>query len=388
MKNYKKIWEVSDQSRVIDGVKFKIEDDKLYIGEEELEFKSLKLLKIIGSGANAIILKAREEISSRECAIKVWFSKDKISGYLHIDKHKKEVEKIANFDNDLIVKYYSADSINDYIYCTMEYIEGNTLREHLSMYNPNLSDRYEIMTQIIKALRNAHEKNIYHGDLHDRNILVTEDNKLKVLDFGTSLGKKEFSTKRDSKLMYKLGKEVMGEYSYKQLMWLNRRKIDELSPRTVRLMLEGMSKIIVMLDNLKHGVTSAVIEDIALFATIIPFFNIKYLTKMIEKYSDDEEKIDNITFFINELSNRVIDRLCLYNISKKSPTNEKELEFVYNIINDKFVETTEKYLEEKYIYTDIDEVNIFKGGLYHRSISVDPKEDMRLKAIESALEMY
>ena len=133
------------------------------------------------------------------------------------------------------------------------------------------------MNDIVKALRIAHSKDIYHGDLHDRNILISNCGEIKVLDFGTSLGKKEYSMSRDSQLMYKLGKTVMGNHNYKKLIWMNKHNPKSLSPRTMRLILESMSKVIVLLDFLKCGVVENVIKDLAFFTTLVPFYNLKYI---------------------------------------------------------------------------------------------------------------
>lgn len=104
----------------------------------------------------------------------------------------------------------------------MEYVNGQTLKSYLESRHPSLHTRYKIMNDIVKALRIAHSKDIYHGDLHDRNILISNCGEIKVLDFGTSLGKKEYSMSRDSQLMYKLGKTVMGNHNYKKLIWMNK----------------------------------------------------------------------------------------------------------------------------------------------------------------------
>ena len=288
--SFKQFWEENSLKKIIKGVTFEIKDSKLYIDNDIIYFKSYDILEIIGGGANAIVLKGKENISNRICAIKVWFSKNKETGLLDIEKHKKEIEKISKFDDDLIVKYYSTDMVNNYVYCTMEYIEGQTLRRFLNRNHPSLSFRYKIMMDIIKALRIAHSNDIYHGDLHDRNILVSKSGKIKVLDFGTSFGKKDYSMSRDSRLMYKLGKTIMGNYYYKDLIWMNKSNPQELSPKTMRLILESMSKIIVLLNFLNDGVTENVIEDLALFTTLVPFYNLNYITSIILEKSNNYEK--------------------------------------------------------------------------------------------------
>lgn len=386
MNSFKSVWEDNKFRKEVRDIIFEVKNNSLYIDKDMISFNSYSILEIIDAGANAIILKAKEKISNRICAIKVWFSKNKETGKLDIEKHKKEIEKIANFDSDLIVKYYSTEIVNNYAYCTMEYVEGETLKQYLKKRNPSLSTRYKIMNDIIKALRISHEKDIYHGDLHDRNILIGESVKVKVLDFGTSLGKKEYSMSRDTKLMYRLGKEVMGENKYKKLMWMNKHSISDLSPRTMRLILESMSKIIVLMDFLKYGVTEAVIEDIALFATLVPFFNLKYLADYIFEKSYDEKKDSNLKYFFERLNFEMIKRIESYNLSYSS-SEFNALQDLYKELNYKFIEKTSRHLEEKYIYYDEHEVKLFKSNLYGDYIE-DTYEDTNIKLIDKALEKY
>ena len=383
-KSFKQIWEEDKLKKEVKGIKFEVKDSNLYIDNKLIEFNSYDIIEIIDAGANAIVLKAKEKISNRICAIKVWFSKDKFTGKLNIEKHKKEIEKISKFDSDLIVKYYSTDIVNNYAYCSMEYIEGQTLRSYLKSRHPDLSTRYRIMNDIVKALRVAHKKNIYHGDLHDRNILINNFGEVKILDFGTSLGKKEYSMSRDSKLMYKLGEQVMGDFEYSKLMWMNEYCPEELCPRTVRLIIESMSKVIVLLDYLRYGVTENTIKDLALFTTIVPFYNLRYILEEVLDYSDDDAKEVNSNLFLKELKNNIAKRLEIYNLIN---IESNDIKLLYTKINKCFVEKTANYLEEKYIYYDEHEVELFKANLYADYIKVD-YNDTQLDIIDKALEKF
>ena len=384
--SFKQFWEENSLKKIIKGVTFEIKDSKLYIDNDIIYFKSYDILEIIGGGANAIVLKGKENISNRICAIKVWFSKNKETGLLDIEKHKKEIEKISKFDDDLIVKYYSTDMVNNYVYCTMEYIEGQTLRRFLNRNHPSLSFRYKIMMDIIKALRIAHSNDIYHGDLHDRNILVSKSGKIKVLDFGTSFGKKDYSMSRDSRLMYKLGKTIMGNYYYKDLIWMNKSNPQELSPKTMRLILESMSKIIVLLNFLNDGVTENVIEDLALFTTLVPFYNLNYITSIILEKSNNYEKEKNLKFFEKQVEKNIIKRLEVYNLIDLLNRKAVDIKFIYKKINELFIEKTTKY-DEKYIYYDEREVELFKSNLYSDYIKID-SDDTKLDIINKALNKY
>lgn len=387
MNSFKQIWEENKLKKNVRGIIFEIKDNCLYIDDTVIPFNTYDILEIIDAGANAIILKGKEKISNRICAIKVWFSKDKRTGELNIEKHKKEIEKIANFDSNLIVKYYSTDIISNHAYCSMEYVNGQTLKSYLESRHPSLHTRYKIMNDIIKALRIAHSKDIYHGDLHDRNILINNCGEIKVLDFGTSLGKKEYSMSRDSQLMYKLGKTVMGNHNYKKLIWMNKHNPKSLSPKTMRLILESMSKVIVLLDFLKYGVVENLINDLAFFTTLVPFYNLKYIANEIYKNSNENKRDENLKFFFDRLAYEITKRMEVYGLTDSFELKSDNIKPLYVKINECFIENTTKYLEEKYIYYDEREVELFKSNLYSDFI-IKNDSDTNLDIIDKTLSKF
>ncbi len=66
----------------------------------------------------------------------------------------------------------------------MEYIEGLTLAQRISVGAIPLAEALPIARQIADALEDAHEKGIVHRDLKPANIKITPEGNVKVLDFG------------------------------------------------------------------------------------------------------------------------------------------------------------------------------------------------------------
>jgi len=67
----------------------------------------------------------------------------------------------------------------------MEWIDGKDLKDYINENGPIDIDTFiNISKQIISALYYSHTKNILHRDLAERNILITADEKVKILDFG------------------------------------------------------------------------------------------------------------------------------------------------------------------------------------------------------------
>ncbi len=132
-----------------------------------------EILAPIGAGGMGEVYKARDTRLGREVAIKV--SAEKFS-----DRFEREARTIATFNHPNICTLHDVGPN----YLVMELIEGPTLAEIIQTGALPLSDALAIAQQIKDALEAAHERGIVHRDLKPANIKVSEDGKVKVLDFG------------------------------------------------------------------------------------------------------------------------------------------------------------------------------------------------------------
>lgn len=65
----------------------------------------------------------------------------------------------------------------------LEFVDGDTL-QNMCTQIINIADKYNIIQQLVSALRYAHESGIIHRDLNPRNIIITNDMRVKLIDFG------------------------------------------------------------------------------------------------------------------------------------------------------------------------------------------------------------
>ena len=143
-----------------------------------------ELLEKIGEGGMGIVYKAKCTLLNRFVAVKILraeLSDDKD----FISRFKREANSIASLSNPNIVNVYDIGSENNINFIVMEYINGKTLKQiikddvRLSSLNT-----LDITLQIAKALQCAHKNNIIHRDIKPDNILITDDNIVKLTDFG------------------------------------------------------------------------------------------------------------------------------------------------------------------------------------------------------------
>lgn len=96
----------------------------------------------------------------------------------------KEAEIIALADHPNIVKLYGYGQWEGGLYIAMEFVQGRSLRQHLTQNPLSLKTALEIVLEIAYALCHLHTHGVIHRDLKPENILINEKGHVKVIDFG------------------------------------------------------------------------------------------------------------------------------------------------------------------------------------------------------------
>lgn len=143
-----------------------------------------ELLEKIGSGGMAIVYKARCRLLNRYVAIKMLraeFNEDAE----FLKRFETEAQAAASLSHPNIVSVYDVGIHNKLHYIVMEYVEGITLKDYLVNNGPLPIEKIiDFAGQISSALEHAHAKKIIHHDIKPHNILITDQGRLKVTDFG------------------------------------------------------------------------------------------------------------------------------------------------------------------------------------------------------------
>jgi serine/threonine protein kinase len=135
------------------------------------------------------------------------------------DQALAEVRKIAHFKSKDIASVYHVDRLpsTGWIYAVMEYVEGEPLANLRASLNDaaGLPMRTFIWGNVYRGLDAAERAGVYHGDLHDGNVIVTSFlGDVTLIDFGTSvLAGKKFSLKRHAKKVQEFAQRLIPELS-------------------------------------------------------------------------------------------------------------------------------------------------------------------------------
>ncbi|MGF7057279.1 Stk1 family PASTA domain-containing Ser/Thr kinase [Brassicibacter mesophilus] len=143
-----------------------------------------EIVEKIGGGGMALVYKAKCRLLNRYVAIKILRS-EFINDEEFINKFRRESQAAASLSHPNIVNIYDVGVEDNIYYIVMEYIKGKTLKQLIREKGKlDIDEALDIAIKIADALRHAHENHIVHRDIKPHNILVTEDGRVKVTDFG------------------------------------------------------------------------------------------------------------------------------------------------------------------------------------------------------------
>ncbi|MBB5779671.1 Stk1 family PASTA domain-containing Ser/Thr kinase [Nonomuraea jabiensis] len=96
-----------------------------------------------------------------------------------------EAKSVARLSHPNVVHVFDQGTDNDVVYLSMEYVPGKTLRDILRERGRlPAREALEIMIPVLAALGAAHQAGMVHRDVKPENVLMTDDGRVKVVDFG------------------------------------------------------------------------------------------------------------------------------------------------------------------------------------------------------------
>jgi serine/threonine protein kinase/CheY-like chemotaxis protein len=145
-----------------------------------------RILGLLGAGGMGEVYRARDARLARDIAIKV-LSEAMASNPLGLQRFIREARAVAALNHPHIVTIFSTEEASGLRFMTMELIDGKTLDRLIPPHGMPLAKIFDIAIPLVDALDAAHRKNILHRDLKPGNVMVTEEGRVKVLDFGLAL---------------------------------------------------------------------------------------------------------------------------------------------------------------------------------------------------------
>jgi serine/threonine-protein kinase len=141
------------------------------------------LLEQIGYGGMAVVYRARQETLDRTVAVKI-LSENMAASPEFMERFRREARTAANLRHPNVITVHDfGEDERGVPYLVMEYIEGPTLAD---LMDAGLDDERipDLLDQIAAGLDYAHARGVIHRDIKPGNVLMTEEGRAVLADFG------------------------------------------------------------------------------------------------------------------------------------------------------------------------------------------------------------
>jgi len=141
-----------------------------------------RILSALGEGGMGVVYLAEDQVLHRRVALKVLRPESLGDAQLRA-RFLQEARSAAALNHPHIATIYEAAETDGTLFIAMELIHGRSLRRMLAEPMP-LERALDLATQIADGLAHAHSQRVVHRDLKPENVMVTDDGRAKILDFG------------------------------------------------------------------------------------------------------------------------------------------------------------------------------------------------------------
>jgi predicted Ser/Thr protein kinase len=166
------------------------------------------LTRLIGRGGMGRVYEARGGRGNRRVALKV-LSEDLAADPAFVKRFQREARVLASLSHPHVVEILDRGEVDGRIWFAMEYVRGENLRRRMERGRVSASEAVRIAREVSSALAYAHARGVVHRDLKPENVLLDEEGRVHLADFGLSRvaggGATTFLTRTDV---------VLGTYEY------------------------------------------------------------------------------------------------------------------------------------------------------------------------------
>ena len=145
-----------------------------------------KVLSSLGVGGMGNVYLAEDTMLGEEqVALKI-LKPEFCQNESHKKRFLREVQLTRRVTSPHVVRTFEAGQDGDKLYFTMEYIKGQTLKDRYGRNRVSTNESAEVVLDIARGLASIHEQEIIHRDLKLSNVMITDENVIKIADFGVA----------------------------------------------------------------------------------------------------------------------------------------------------------------------------------------------------------
>lgn len=142
------------------------------------------ILRRIGTGGMGIVYAAYDPELDRRLALKVLLPRSRKKASDGAARLLREAQAMAKLSHPNVIAVHDVGREGDRVFIAMEFVKGHTLGEWVAKSTGGWREVIKMFSQAGRGLAAAHEAGLVHRDFKPDNVLVGEDGRARVLDFG------------------------------------------------------------------------------------------------------------------------------------------------------------------------------------------------------------
>lgn len=150
------------------------------VGKQILHYK---ILDKIGEGGMGVVYRAEDTRLRRTVAIKM-ISEQLLDNDRFRERFLREAQAVAALEHPNICTIHEINEFEGQLFIVMQLVRGQTIKDAIGHGPLEIRRSLHLARQMLAGLSHAHQKNIIHRDIKSQNIVLSEHDEIKILDFG------------------------------------------------------------------------------------------------------------------------------------------------------------------------------------------------------------
>ncbi|MCG8650962.1 MAG: serine/threonine protein kinase, partial [Pirellulales bacterium] len=146
-------------------------------------FAALEIRSLLGIGGMGAVYRAHQPSLGRDVALKILLP-EVAAAEGFTERFLREARALARLGHPNVVTVFDHGTAGPYAYLVMELVEGINLRELMAGDRLPPEETLRIVPQLCDALQFAHARGVVHRDIKPENILIEDNGRVKITDFG------------------------------------------------------------------------------------------------------------------------------------------------------------------------------------------------------------